>query len=220
MFHEGVIDGDARLLAELGVHGRGQLGASAQIVDEAGEGWLAACQFGEDGGHAPDKHSGIPNEAPGAQKFLGEFWIRFFAKPDDLVSGQTAGQAGEAGLGAAFDVAISWAGPGGFDADSDEGGLGLGGVKGSGEYGLEAGDVVDQVVGGEDGHDGLWIAGGHPADAEGGGGGGVAFFWFGEDVFGGVRGQGGAHLGFLFSVGEDEDIFARDEAVEAGDCLF
>lgn len=84
---------------------------------------------------------------------------------------------------------------------------------------MVGGGVGDELVGGEDHHDGLGIAGGDDADAEGDGGCGVAFGGLGDDVIGGEHGGELANGGGLFLVGEDEDVFGGDEAVEAVDGL-
>lgn len=75
--------------------------------------------------------------------------------------------------------------------------------------------VGDELIGREDHHDSLRIAGGDDADAKGYGGCGVALGGLGNDVFGGEHGGELAHGGDLFFVGEDEDVLNGDEAVES-----
>lgn len=78
---------------------------------------------------------------------------------------------------------------------------------------------MDELVGGENHHDGLWVARGDDADAECDGGGGIAFCGLCEDIF--MREHGGdfPHGIDLEGVCEDEDVFDRDEALEAADGL-
>lgn len=130
-------------------------------------------------------------------------------------------EAGDEGAAAAFDVAVGWAGPCGADADGDDG-FGAGGDFGCAFEALgEGGVVFDELVCWEDHHDGVRAAGGDPADAEGDGWGGVAFSGFCDDVVGGdAVAEKHADGDGLFLVGEDEDVFGSDDALEALDGLF
>ena len=84
---------------------------------------------------------------------------------------------------------------------------------------MVSGGVGDELIGGENHHDSLGIAGGDDADAEGDGGCGIAFGWFRDDVLGGEHGGELANGGDLFFVGENEDILDRNETVESIDGL-
>ena len=97
----------------------------------------------------------------------------------------------------------------------------MGDLDGASHAGAEGFLVLDELVGRQDQHDSIDITGGHPANAEGDGGGGVAFGGFAEDVFSrqGIA-ENGADFDFLFPVGEDEDIFPGDQAVEPVHGLF
>lgn len=151
---------------------------------------------------------------------FGEFGVGFFAEAFDLEGWVLGAGIGDGGAGAAFDVAVGGAWPGGADADGDE----AVGVFGEGEGvchdGLVGGGVLDELVGGEDHHDGVGVAGGNESDAEGNGGCGIAFGGLGEDIFGGEFFGDGADGIELEGVGEDEDVFRGDEAFEAVDGLF
>ena len=85
---------------------------------------------------------------------------------------------------------------------------------GGGEVALESGRVADDVVGGQHDHRRARVAPRHPADGQGDGGGGVALGRFGDDVFRRQVGEHLAHGGFLVAVGEDQDAFGRDEALQ------
>lgn len=193
----------------------------ADFGDESGEFGAVLGEFGDDGGDAPDEHACVPREGACAEEFFGEVRVGFFAEALDFVDCWGVVEAGDEGAAAAFDVAVGRAGPCGADADGDDG-FGAGGDFGCAfEAGCEGGVVFDELVCGEDHHDGVRAAGGDPADAEGDGWGGVAFGWFRDDV---VCGDAVAHEhadgSDLFLVGEDEGIFRGDEAFEALDGLF
>ena len=135
-----------------------------------------------------------------AKVFFGEFRIRFFAEGGDL-HGFVSGVEAESGGWSALDVSIRRARPRGLDPDSDEG-VGLGGDgEAVAEDGLEGIGVLDELVGGKDGHSGVGIACGDESDAESNGGSGVAFGGFGKDVFGGEFGRDFANGFFLERVG-------------------
>ncbi len=92
------------------------------------------------------------------------------------------------------------------------------GGKGCGtECALESVHIANEVIGGQDGHDGAWVPAADPGGAQGDGGGGVAFVWLCDDVF---VGQGVADLSngfFLEVVGKDEDVFVGYQSLEAAD---
>ena len=154
-----------------------------------------------------------------AEELLGEFRVGFFAEAFDFVGRVCEVETGEGGFFTSLDIAVGGAGPGGLDADGEEGVGAGGGGEGISEDGLESGLVLNELIGGEDGHGGLGVTGGDEADAEGDGGGGVTFGRLGEDVLGGELGGDFADFFFLEGVGEDEDVFERDEAIEAVDGL-
>ena len=130
-----------------------------------------------------------------------------------------AGEARNGGAFAALDVAVGRAGPGGADADGDEAvGFG-GGFQGIVHDGVIGIGIADELVGGEDHHHGIRIASGDQADSEGYGGGGVALGGLCEDVFRWQHGGDLAHGLYLLGVGEDEDVFERDQAFETADGL-
>ncbi len=178
-----------------------------------------AGEFAGDGGDGPDKHASIPREAALGEELLGEVGARFFAETFDLVGEIFAIDSGDGGALAAFDVAVGGAGPSRLDADGDEA-IALGGDgDGITHDGLVSGGVGDELIGGENHHDSLGIAGGDDTDAEGDGGCGIAFGWFRDDVLGGEHGGELANGGDLFFVGENEDILDRNETVESIDGL-
>ena len=151
---------------------------------------------------------------------LGEFGVGFFAEAFHLEGRVVAIEAEDDGALAALDVAVGRAGPGRLDADGDQA-VGLfRDAEGVAHDGRIGGGVLDELVGGQDHHDGVRIARGDEADAEGDGGGGVAFRGLGENVFRREHGGVFAHGVRLQFVGEDEDVFERDEAVEAADGVF
>ena len=135
-----------------------------------------------------------------AEVFFGEFRIGFFAEGGDL-HGLVSGFETESGGWSALDVSIRGARPCGLDPDSDER-VGLGGDgEAVAKDGLEGIGVLDELVGGEDGHGGVGIACGDESDAESDGGSGIAFGGFGEDVFGRECGRDFANGFFLERVG-------------------
>ncbi len=217
--HEGVVDADGGELGELAGEGGGDVGGGANFVDEIGELGAVAAELCDDGGDAPDEHAGVPGEVARFEEFFGELGIWLFAKAHDFVGGDFFGKVGGGAAFAALNVAVAGAGPGGLDADGDEGAGGGGEFGGAGHDAAVFCGVGDELIGGEDDHGGFGISGGDPADAEGYGGGGVALGGFGEDIFCGEIGEGGADGVFLGGVGEDEDVFPWDEAFEAIDGL-
>lgn len=79
--------------------------------------------------------------------------------------------------------------------------------------------VLDELVCGQDHHDGVGIAGRDEADSEGNSGSGIPLRWLCKDV---IRGQHRGILADCFSlqlIGQDEDVFQRDKALEALDGL-
>jgi len=176
-------------------------------------------ELGGDGLDGPDEHAGIPGEVSLAEEGFGEFRVGLFAEADDLDGLVGELYFAEVSRFATLDVAVRRAGPGGLDADGDEAVCSLGGGEGVGEDALEGGGVLDELVGGEDGHDGIGITRGDEADAEGDGGRGVTLGGLGEDVLRREHVGDLADAFFLEGVGEDEDIFLWDEAVEPGDGL-
>ena len=184
--------------------------------DEFAEVRGAPLEFAEDGGNSPDKHAGIPTKISLAEKGFGEIGRGFFAEAHHIEDGLGVGKSG----GALFDVTEAGAGPGGFDADGDEGFRFLGGIGGEAEIVLKGGSIADEMVGWEHDHGGGAVASGDEAHAEGDGGGGVAFIGFGDDVFVGESGDDASHGGFLLLIGEDEDILAGHETVETCDRVF
>ena len=213
-FHEGVVDGNRGELGKLASDGGGDVAGVAELGDEVGELGTLAGEFAGDGGDGPDEHAGIPGEAALGEELLGEVGAGFFAEAFDLEGEIFAIDSGDGGALAAFDVAVGGAGPSRLDADGNEA-IALGGDgDGVAHDGLVGGGVGDELIGGEDHHDGLGIAGGDDADAEGDGGCGVALGGLGNDVLGGEHGGELADGGDLFFVGEDEDVLDRNEAVE------
>ncbi len=191
----------------------------AELGNEVGELGALAGEFTGDSGDGPNEHAGIPGEAALGEKLLGEVGAGLFAEAFDLVGEIFAIYSVDGGAFAAFDVAVGGAGPGGFDADGDESiAMGCDG-NGIAHHGLVGRCVGDQLIGGEDHHDSLGIAGGDDADAEGYGWCGVALGGLGNDVFGGEHGGELAYGGDLFFVGKDEDVLDRNEAVESIDGL-
>jgi len=146
---------------------------------------------------------------------LGELGIRFLAEFDHIEDGLAAGVVLEVDRGALLDVAEAGAGPGGLNANGNQFAGLLGGGDGGTEGALEGGAVLDEVIGGEDDHGGAVIPEGDPAGAEGDGGGGIALGGLRDDVFGRKACGEGADGGFLVLIGEDEDVIALDEAIEA-----
>ncbi|MFM2243457.1 MAG: hypothetical protein RLZ97_2313, partial [Verrucomicrobiota bacterium] len=218
-FHEGVVDGNGGEFGELGGDGGGGVGGAAEVGDEAGEFGGVFGEFADDGGEGPDEHAGVPAEAALGEELFGEVGAGFFAEAFHFGGGVFAVEAGDGGAGAALDVAVGGAGPGGFDADGDEAVRTAGGGEGVVHDRVVGGGVLDELVGGQDHHGGIRIAGGDEADAEGDGGGGIAFGGLGENVSGGQHGGDLADGIDLFVVGEDEDVFEGDEAFEAFDRL-
>ena len=219
VLHESVVDGGGGEFRELCGDGRGDIFGGAEFLGKLTELRGVAVEFGEDGGDGPDEHTGIPAEAAGVDELFGEFGVWFFAEADDVVGDIADLDAGEDGAVAAFHVAVGGAGPGGADADGDEGVGGRSDRDRVFHDGLEGRGVLDELVGGEDDHGRLGISSGDEADPEGDGGGGVTFGGLGDDVFGGKGGGDFADAGFLEGVGEDEDVLGRDDAVEALDGL-
>ena len=218
ILHEGVVDGDGGEGGEFFGDGGGDVGGLLEFVDEAGELGGVLLELGGDGFEGPDEHAGVPGEVALAEEFFGELRVGLFAEAGDF-EGLVLCLEAEFGRGAALDVSIGGAGPGGLDADGDEGIGFRGNVETVAEDGLEGVDIVDELVGGEDGHGGVGIPGGDEADAEGDGGCGVAFGRLGEDVPGGEHMGNFADLFLLEGVGKDQDVFDRDESLKSGNGL-
>ena len=218
-FHEGVVDGDGGECGKLGRDGGGDIAGVAELGNKVGKLWALPSEFTGDGGDGPNKHASIPGEAALGEELLGEVGAGLFAEAFDFEREIFAIYSVDGGAFAAFDVAVGGAGPGGFDADGDES-IAMGGDgDGIAHDGLVGRCVGDQLIGGEDHHDSLGIAGGDDADAEGYGWCGVALGGLGNDVFGGEHGGELAYGGDLFFVGKDEDVLERNEAVESIDGL-
>src|SRR5690606_36106852 len=138
-----------------------EVGRLADFAGEAGEFRAVEARLHEDGGNRPDEDAGIPREVPALEVLFGEVGVGFFAEFDTLeYRGDIGARAGDDGAAAAFDVAVARAGPGGFDAARDEGARVTGDLNGCGQAFLEGGAVLNQLVGRNDDHGGVGIAGG------------------------------------------------------------
>ncbi len=187
-FHEGVVDGNRGECGKLGRDGGGDVGGVAELGNEVGELGALAGEFTGDGGDGPNEHAGIPGEAALGEKLLGEVGAGLFTEAFDLVGEIFAIYSVDGGAFAAFDVAVGGAGPGGFDANGDKA-IAVGGDgDGIAHDGLVGSGVGDELIGREDHHDSLGIAGGDDADAESYGGCGISLGGLGNDVFGGEHG--------------------------------
>ena len=188
--------------------------------DKLGEFRGVARELIDHSGDRPNEHAGIPGESALAEELFGEFKAGFFAEAFDFVGRIGAVEIGDVGGRATLDVTVGRAWPAGLNANGDQAvGMFSGGDRVA-EDGLEGGVILNQLIGWQDHHHGVWIAGGDEADAEGDCRSGVAFGGFGEDVLFGQHGGCGPHGIQLFFVGEDEDIFEWHQAVEAADGLF
>lgn len=215
-FHEGVVDGKFGEIGELGLDGGAEVAATGEGVDEGGKFGAQGGEIVADGFNAPEKHAGVPGETALFQETLGEVGAGFFAEAQNFENRIAVGCGGGVGI-AAFDVAVAGAGPGGFDADGDEGLAFLGGGAGGAKGVLESFAVLDDVVGGQHHHGGAGVAGGHPTDGKGDGGACVAFVGFGDDVFDREIFEDGADAVELLMVGEDQDVFFGNETFKAVD---
>ena len=194
-----------------------QVGGGGQAVDESGQLRAVGGQLAAHMSHVPDEHAGIPGEIATGKVFGGGGGIWFFAEAHHFVA--VVGEGCILQLAGAFDIAVAGAGPGGFDADGDESGL----SPGQGECILcqraEGVVIQNERIAGDDNHVGLRVAGGDESYAQGYGWRGIAAGGLGHDVFCGKLGRLAAYLGFLQVVGEDKDVFRRNQTFHALDGL-
>lgn len=221
-FEEGVVDAD---LADLGVFGGEDLaevgrtdGGGLEPTETGGvHVGLVGLEALGDGIEGPDEHAGVPAVIAGGEVGDGTFEGGFLDELEGVEEGGGAGEVGEGSAG--VDVAVAGGGFVGLDADGDHDGLGGGEVEGIGEHLLEACGIGDDVIGGEDGHDGVWRACADDGGAEGDGGAGIATDGFGDDVAGGEFGELTADFVGLGGAGDDEDMGGWDDWPDAVDCL-
>ncbi len=117
---------------------------------------------------------------------------------------------------AAMDVTEAGVAVGGDDAEGDQRFWAIGGDLESGFHAfLECRDRLDDVIGGDDGADGIRIAvlqhGGGKADGVGG----VAAHRFAQQIFLGQLGKILQHSLGVIGAGADENLFRRKQAAEA-----
>ena len=198
----------------------GELGSAGGLEPAAaGGGQFRLVHFQPlcDGDEGPDKHAGIPAVLAAIEVFQGLVELGFldklfrfeegrFVGLDSLRRGQDVADA---------DVTITGGRLGGLDADGDNDLAAPGQIKGIGQHLLEFFLLGDDLVGGQDGHDGAGGALPGNGGAEGDGGAGVAADWLGDHVFPGELGQLAVDFRRLEGVGDDEDVLERDERQDA-----
>ena len=219
LLHQAVVDGNGGELGELRGHGGGEVGRAAEFGDEGGELRLVADELADDILQGPDEHAGVPAEAALGEELLGEVGAGLLPEAGDFGGHLLALQAGDGGSGAAFDIAVGRAGPGGLDSDGDQAVGFFGGGQRVLHDGLEGGHVGDELIGGEHDHEGVGIPRGDESDTEGDGGRGVALGGLRENVLGRQHAGDLADRGFLLGIGQDQDVLPRDQAVEPADGL-
>ncbi len=117
---------------------------------------------------------------------------------------------------AALDVTEAGVAVGGDDAEGDEGiGLLADDVEGGADGFLESGDRLDDVVGGDDGHHGVFVFGEEDTGGEADGVGGVAADGLAEEIVLGQLGEIFEHAIAMGGGGADVDALGREEAAEA-----
>ena len=170
-------------------------------------------QFAHDGGDRPDEHSGIPPEITLLEEGLGQGGIGFFPEAFHLVNGGLA--VGDAA--ALLDVAEAGTGPRRLDPDGQQC-TGVGGRTRAGQQiAAEGCRILDQVVGGQHGHDRVRVAPQDETDTEGNRRCGIALGGLGDNVLRGQTGTSGADGRLLLAVGQDKDPFGRNGRAETGD---
>ena len=170
VFHDRVVDGDLRaggkgLLVEPEALALdfGALDGQPGLGPDLG---LLAGEFGAHLAGAEHEDAGVPEEAAGAQEFLGGLEIGFLAKPGNIKDRTVPG--------AALDVAILGFGPGRGDADGHDAAA-LGECPGAGADDIEEGcRVRNLVVGRQHQHHAVGIGLGEIGNGGGDRGRGVA----------------------------------------------
>lgn len=226
VFEQGEVDGDAFYLGVFGGQGAGEAGGTGgggfePAVAGLVHGGLMRLEALGDGDKGPDEHAGVPAVLSGLEVFEGGVVIGLLLEPFGAVEDGFVGfgALGRRERGADTDIAVAGGGFGGLDADGDDDLAAAGEVEGVGEDALELLLLGDDVVGGENGHDACGGAGADEGGAEGDGGAGIAADGFGHDIFPWQEGQLTSDLGGLGGVGDDENVFGRDDGENAVDGL-
>ena len=210
-FHQGVVDGDLRKRGKLGLNGRLEVLAVANLRDKMRQFWPVAAQLRHHRRNAPNEHPGVPRKIPLPQEILRQVRIRLFPKPLHFVNRGVLSPS-HLGAGPALNVAVTWTSPRRADPDRDQGLRLMGHGDGCGHARAKGGLFLNQLVCGKHQHHRVGIARRYPADAQGNRWSRVALGRFGQDV---LRRKGlpqkGADRRLLFSVGQNENIFPRHQ---------
>src|SRR5208282_2468898 len=121
--------------------------------------------------------------------------------------------------GGAFDVAVAGFGAGGRDAEDDEIFTTRGDIESGAEDAAEAFGIGDEMIGGEDGHEGLRIVMDEVESGESDGRGGVASHGLGQDVGGGAAGDHFSHGAYLLGNGDRPEARIGNYGEQAFDGL-
>jgi hypothetical protein len=214
LFHHGIVDGDLGQLGKLVGQQRIEVAGGAHARDESGQLRRVLGQLAHDGRDGPDEHAGVPPEVALTEERVGHLRVRFLPETTHLEDVGVAPQ-----LPPLLDVAEPGAGPRRLDSDGDERSGGCRLPRAGPQVAAEGRGVADEVVGGQDGHDGLRVAAQDEAHAKGHGRGGVSLGRLGHDVLRRQLPAGLAHGGLLLAVGQHEDMRGRHRVAEPLDRL-